>query len=157
MAKMTGYTSIAGLNKALRKLPKETTVKLRDAAQQIAGEVASEASGRASSVGGVAKYVAPTIKASRDRVPVIKMGGSSRLPASGDGWARSRNGSRQTVGDVIWGAEYGGGARPSTQQFAPWKGNSTGAGYFLWPTVRDNNADIAETYSEALLQALEAI
>lgn len=147
MAKMSGYTNVAGLNKALKTLPKEASKRLRDAAQSIAIDVAATAAGRASAIGGVAKYVAPTIKAPRDRVPVVKMGGNSRLP--GD-----RSGERQSVGDVIWGAEFGGGARPSTRQFSPHKGRT---GYFLWPTVRAENQDIADAYSEALLDALEAI
>lgn len=158
MAKTTTYNTVAGLNAALRRLPKEASAKLRDGAQDIADEIAREAAARAESVGGVAKYVAPTIKAKRDRVPVVKMGSSSVLPLEGDGWKRkSRRGQRQTVGDVIWGAEFGGGKRPTTRQFNRWRGNSTGAGYFLWPTVRDNNADILDTYSDALREALEAI
>lgn len=157
MAKTTDYNTIAGLNAALRKLPKEATAKLRDASAEIAGKVASDAAAKARSVGGVAKYVAPSIRVRRDRIPMVQMGNSSRLPTAGDGWSRSRTGSRQTVGDVIWGAEFGGGLTPNTRQFMPWRGSSHGAGYFLWPTVRDNRLEIAATYSEALLEALEAI
>lgn len=154
MAKVKGFTTIEGLNAALRMLPKEASAKLRDASVDIAADIASEASGRARSQGGAASLVAPSIRATRDRVPVVKMGGSTRLPASGNGWARSRGGARQTIGDVIWGAEFGGGARPTTLQFQPHRGRT---GYFLWPTVRDNNRDIHERYSDALLKALEAI
>lgn len=154
MAKVKGFTTIEGLNAALRLLPKEASSKLRDASVEIAAGIASEASGRATSVGGVAALVAPSIRATRDRIPVVKMGGSAGLPTAGNGWARSRGGARQTIGDVIWGAEFGGGARPSTLQFQPHKGR---VGYFLWPTVRDRNQDIHERYSDALLKALEAI
>lgn len=153
MAKMTAYNNIAGLDRALRRLPKQASAKLRGASAGIADVVAQHARVRAFEVGGVARLIAPTIKASRDRVPVVKMGGTARLPAFGTGWERERTGTRQTVGDVIWGGEFGGGKRPSTTQFMPHLGQ---VGYFLWPTVRDDAGIIRETYSEALLDALEA-
>jgi hypothetical protein len=153
VAKMTGYTTIPGLNKALRSLPKEVSAKMRDAAQGIAGKVAGKAAGAAQSEGGVAALVAPTIKARRDRIPVVRMGSNARLPSD----SRNRIGDRQTIGDVIWGAEYGGGSKPTTRQFEPWRGSGTGAGYFLWPTVRGMNTEIDDTYSKALLEALEDI
>lgn len=152
MAKLTAYNNIAGLNRALRRLPKEATAELRDASRRVADMVAMHAAQRAYSLGGVAALVAPTLKASRDRVPVVKMGGSAKLPAFGNGWEHSRSGARQSTGDLIWGAEFGGRGRPSTQQFLPHLGQ---VGYFLWPTVRDDGDEIHEAYSEALLQALE--
>lgn len=149
MAKLTAYATIDGLKSALRSLPREATGRLRDASVGIAGKVASNAASRARAQGGAAALVAPSIKATRDRVPVVKMGGSARI---GD-----RKGTNQTVGNLIWGAEYGGGSRPRTRQFPPWRGAGSGAGYFLWPAVREDNAYIKEQYSMALLDALEAI
>jgi len=158
MAKLRStYNNVAGLNKALRRLPKEATEQLRGASREIATFVASDARGLAVHVGGIARHVAPTIQSTRDRVPVVRMGGSGRLPTSGHNYSRSRSGSRQTIGDVIWGAEYGGGARPTTRQFLPWRGSSTGAGYFLWPTIRRDSDRIHDAYSEALLTALQRI
>jgi hypothetical protein len=151
MAKQTStYNNVKGLNRALMKLPRLAAAELRDASVEIARTVADDARGRAVRVGGVATYVAPTIKATRDRVPVVKMGSTARLPATN----RSRSGSRQTVGDVIWGAEFGGRGRPTTQQFQPHRGTQ---GYFLWPAVRDNSDDIQRLYSEALDTALGKI
>lgn len=152
-AKIT-YYSVAGLNKAIRRLPKEAKASLRDANVRIADKVAGDARSRAQSVGGVAKYVGPTIRSGRDTVPIVRMGNSSPLPLSGSGWERkSRKGDRQTVGDVIWGAEFGGGKRPTTQQFLPWRGNDTGAGYFLWPAVRDDGPFIAREFEKAVADA----
>ncbi len=150
--KTTTYTSVAGLNKALAKLPKEASAELRTAAKEIASDIAGEAAGKARGQGGLAALVAPTIRAVRDRVPVIKMGSARKLPTSGGDWERGRSGSRQTIGDVIWGAEFGGGARDVTRQFLPHKGQT---GYFLWPTVRDNSDEMQDRYSEALLDALK--
>lgn len=154
MTKTTTYTTVKGLNRALSQLPKEASAELRTAAKAIAADIAQEAQGRARGQGGLAALVAPTIRAARDRVPKIVMGSARKLPESGSDWERGRSGSRQTVGDVIWGAEFGGGARDTTQQFLPHKGRT---GYFLWPTVRDNSDDMQERYSEALDDALESI
>lgn len=35
-------------------------------------------------------------------------------------------------------------------QFQPWRGSSGGAGYFLWPTIRDEAERIVETYATEL-------
>ena len=157
------YRGVAGLNKALRKLPKEASARLRDASVAIADGVAIEARSRANSgLGGVAKvarFVAPTIKASRDRVPVVRMGGDRLLPprngreragARSDGVAGPRNPLNQTVGAVMWGAEFG---SDRSDQFSPWGGNDTSAGYFLWPSIRGD--EIAEEYGKAFDRAME--
>lgn len=140
---------VKGLNRTLSALPKVAQVRLRDASAAIATDVAASAQQRARSgtdgVAQVAKYVAPTIKATRDRVPVVRMGGSQRLPPR-DG--RPRTGPNQTVGAVMWGAEYG---SSKSHQFSPWGGNGDSAGYFLWPSVRMD--DIEEQYAEALEDA----
>lgn len=151
--KQTAYNNIAGLSKALRKLPRAATAELRTASVAIAADVAGEARGRAMRVGGVARHVAPTIVGTRDRVPVIRMGSNTRLPSTN----RNRAGDRQTVGDVIFGAEFGGGRRPTTHQFSDWRGRAGAAGYFLWPAVRANSDDIRQRYSQALLDALQKV
>ena len=153
MAAKVTYYSVAGLNKSIRRLPKEAKAKLRDGAERIAKKVAADAQARARSQGGIAAIVAPTIRSGRDTVPVVKMGDSTRLPTSGSDWQRNRTGKRQTIGDVIWGAEFGGGRRPTTTQFLPWRGSGTGAGYFLWPTVRGDRQFISDAYEESMADA----
>jgi hypothetical protein len=153
MAKQTAYNNIAGLNRALRSLPKLAHAELRTASGVIASDIAAEAAGMAQRVGGVARYVAPTIKARRGDKPAVQMGGTALLPGRG---GRANN-ANQRIGNVMWGAEFGGQRRDTTQQFQPWRGNKRGAGYFLWPTVRINSDDIMERYSEALLRAMREI
>ncbi len=147
------YRNVAGLNRALRQLPKEASAELRDSSVKIAQAIADDARGRANRVGGVAKLVAPTIRGTRDRVPVVKMGSTGRLPQP-----RGPNRGKQTIGDVIFGAEFGGGKFTSgarvTTQFKPHLGHT---GYFLWPTVRDRDARTQQEYSDALLRALQAV
>jgi len=146
--------NIKGLNRALRKLGPEASAQLRDASILIATHVADEAKARALRAPGPAHLVAPSIKARRDRVPVVVMGSSRRLPARS---GKPRTGDRQLVRDVMWGAEFGGKARTTTQQFATWRGSSSTAGYFLYPAVRDHAPDTGREYSEALDAALQAI
>lgn len=152
MAKLTTDNSIAGLNRRLAKLPKAAKVRLREGSVRVAAMVADQAGGLARQVGGVLKYVAPTYRAVTDGVPTIRFGGRGKLPTSGNGWQHSRQGDRQTVGDVIWGAEFG-GSKPGAEQFLPWRGNQGSAGYAVWPVVRQDRQDINAIYSAELAQA----
>ena len=146
-AKMTDYgNNIAGLKRALRSLPKETKTSLTDASKDIAEDVASDARALASGLGMGWTYLAPTIRASRSSIPDVKMGGKRKIPG--------RKGSRQTVGDLLWGLEFGGGARPETRQFMPHRGQE---GYALWPTVRARSEDTGRRYGDALAEALRSI
>lgn len=149
MVKGFTFNNVAGLNKALRQLPKEASAQLRDASLDIAEDVARKASTRARMVGGVLAYVAPTIKARRDRVPKIVMGGTTRLPPRN---GVARQGAKQTVGNVVWGGEFG---SDRFRQFSPWRGSDTGAGYALWPTIRAESDATMERYCDALIKAVD--
>ena len=59
-----------------------------------------------------------------------------------------------TRGDVFFGAEFGGGRTPKTQQFLRHRGKS---GYFFWPTVRKHKADIAKEYLDAITRVLDKL
>jgi hypothetical protein len=56
-----------------------------------------------------------------------------------------------TRGDVFFGAEFGGGVRPRTQQFLRHRGRK---GYFFWPTVRKEKENIAKEYLDAIDRVL---
>jgi hypothetical protein len=127
---------------------------MRDASVRISGSIAKDAAADARSQGGLAAIVAPTIKARRDRYPVVEMGGSKRLPRSGDGWRRKRSSRAQSVGDVIFGSEFGGGARKTTRQFRPHRGT---IGYFFYPAVRSGQDEALEQWLDALQSALDRI
>jgi hypothetical protein len=141
MPKTTTYTTVAGLNKTLRRIPKTATKELRKASQAIAQTIADEAGRRGRSLGGVAKYV--PFKARRDRVPVVVMGGSKRLPTH----SRSRTGDKQTVGNVMWGAEWG--SNQYTQFEKPVK-----RGRMLWSTVDEQSDEMMRRWGDALGDAL---
>lgn len=146
------FTNVAGVRKAFRTLPKELKAEVRDASTDISRDIAAKTATRARSVGGVMLYVAPTVKARRGDEPKVVMGGMARLPARG---GRPRSGKNQTVGNVVWGGEFGGGRSARTRQFSPWRGNKEGAGYALWPTVRGESLAIMDAYGDALLGAVD--
>lgn len=148
------YT-VPGLRRTLARLPKLAKDELRGASLRIAELVADDARQGARLQGGLALLVAPSITATRDSVPRVKEGSTKKLPRHSSG--RERRGGRQTVGDVMWGAEFGGGRRSSTRQFRPWRGSGSDAGYMLYPAVRRNAERTGELYSAALDAALQEL
>lgn len=76
---LTIKVEIEGVRETLalfRKMPKAATVELRNASQRIAEMVAESAKAGAYAEGRQAALLVPTIKAVRDRVPAVQVGGS---------------------------------------------------------------------------------
>lgn len=145
MGKTHTFLRADGFNKVLRAIPKEADREVRAASGVIAQDLASKAQTRARSYGDVASLVAPTIKAGRDRVPLVRMGGTKRLPPR-DG--RTRTGPNQTVGNLIWGAEWG--SRRFRQFPEPVK-----RGRMLWSTLHDEYEASMDAWGDAVLAAID--
>ena len=131
----TGDIQVEGLrelHRALKALDveggSELSKELRGAHKEAADGVRSKAYGRAMSIGGVAAKAAPSLKA--------RAGAQSAGVAVG--------GAAYPFG---LGAEFG---AYRYKQFSPWRGNGSDAGYFLYPTIRDEADSIIEPYLEAL-------
>lgn len=107
------------------RLPDE----VENAGKDVAQEVATEAQGRAYSLGSTAAHVAPSLKAD----------GANVTLGGGDQWAMAP------------GAEYG---RDSFAQFQPYTGSGENAGYFLTPTIRDTTEDQVERFADGIDDAL---
>lgn len=119
------------LQRELRKVSAELPRMLRVANLEAAELVAAEARARALALGGVAAKVAPSVKAlAEQRRAAVRLGGA-RYP-------------------MAMGAEFGGRGRPRTRQFAPWRGNGAGAGYFLHPAKRDKTDEVVERFGDAV-------
>ena len=136
---------------------------LRIAAQDVAELLVVAAKFEAASVtrNRQALEVMKGMRARRDRVPTIKLDSDSAFQSRSRKFTSSRNvdtGRRVkrkvTRGDVFFGAEFGGGARPTTKQFLRHRGRS---GYFFWPTVRKHKADIADAYLDAIQKVLNQL
>jgi hypothetical protein len=117
---------------ALRRLPKDANDELRVAATELAKElaIAAAASGRAE--GRQAALVATTVKARRDRVPVIVAGGSKRL---------GRN--RKPAYKLLFGSEFG---ATRYTQYKPHLGRGS---YWFFRTVEDEQVEISAKWLEA--------
>jgi hypothetical protein len=103
MAKKTSLTMtvrIEGLDatlKAFNRLPKDANTELRDRAMSLAQTLAGRVKAAASSdPSPQAALLVPTIRARRDRVPVIVAGGAKRVGRR-----------RVSAWKVLFGAEFG--------------------------------------------------
>jgi hypothetical protein len=131
--------------------------KLNAAGQPKHGPTRPGSSGRSQ-----AQVVVNGLRARRDRIPTIKLD-HNRLYPSKSRSNRSRGKGKLgpglpsagikgfdrkvTYGDVFFGAEFGGGARPTTKQFLRHRGRQ---GYFFWQAVRDSKSYIVKEYVQAI-------
>jgi hypothetical protein len=125
------------LLRALSKMDKALSAEIRDASQDVANRFATSVMGRAGTP--LASAVAAGVKARRDRVPVVAMG-TGKLS------------SGTPISAVMYGAEFGGRGRPTTRQFQPHRGT---AGYFLYPTIREQGREAAEEWADAIFDVLD--
>ena len=167
-----GQVSITGGNNAieidgianfLRDAAKADTnfnYEMRRAAEQVAQNLLNKAKAEAATVtrSRQAVEVMKGMRASRDRIPTIKLQENSLFQSKSSKFTSSYNikthrrvKRKVTRGDVFFGAEFGGGARPTTKQFLRHRGRS---GYFFWPTVRKEKENIAKEYLAAIDRVL---
>jgi hypothetical protein len=140
-------------NKEMRKASEEIAqvvvdkAKLNAAAQPKHGKPRPGSSGRSQ-----AQAVVDGLRARRDRIPTIKLD-SKRGFVSASRPNRKRK-TKVTMGNVFYGAEFGGGRRPTTRQFLRHRGRQ---GYFFWQAVRDNKSYIVKEYSDAIDRVLKEL
>lgn len=132
--KRTGDIKVEGLRQlaaALKELDGDFAKEMRATNKEVATGVKDHAVRNALSLGGTAAHIVPSLKASSGvQSASVALGGAAH-PAAG-------------------GAEFGGQRRPTTQQFKPWRGSGSNAGYFLYPAIREDADDIYNDYLEAL-------
>jgi hypothetical protein len=121
-----GLTELRAALKELKDI--EGKKEFKAAGYDIAANVVSpKAKGTAAGLGPMWAKAAETLRPAK-----IATGGGIRF-GSGFGGA--------------FGAEFGSG---KYHQFKPWRGSGAGAGYFLWPTIRDSADEILATYERNL-------
>ena len=149
-AVLANTVQVKDLYETLRKFDRasyEFSKELRKVAYSIARDLQDKVRIEAASVSRATQaiQVARGLRASNDRIPTIK------LRANDSFVSKSRPNSKRkrkvTRGDVFFGAEFGGGERPTTRQFLRHRGQS---GYFFWPTVRKRKNQIAKEYLEGI-------
>jgi hypothetical protein len=154
---------IDGIGKFLRDASRANANfnnEMRKAAEMVAQNLLDKAKNEARTVtrNRQAIEVMKGMRASRDRIPTIKLQENSPFQSKSSKFTSSRNiktrrrVKRQvTRGDVFFGAEFGGQATPRTKQFLRHRGRS---GYFFWPTVRKEKQNIANEYLAAIDRVL---
>lgn len=120
-----------------RDLRAEANGELRDAADRCAsGLVVSLVSAASSSGVPVAPRVARSIKVKRDRVPVVAIGGATKVGT----------GKRGQAGSLVWGSEQG--PKGDVNHFGV---ATNAAGYWIAPTVaRFGDGPAIDTYRRAV-------
>lgn len=134
---------IDGLNQFLRDMkqaPRELQQELRGEAMAIAEPIADLARRKARTE--QQRLVAPSIRAVKDRIPVVKAGGGRRLAST---TPRRR---RPAAGDVYFGADFGSRRAP---QFGPKKKG----GDMVFQAVKGRRKQIADSYLEAVERVFE--
>lgn len=142
-----GFTAdlqISGLDGTLRAFKaygRDAQKELRQAAGAEVDRVIPALILAAGAAGPQAALTATSVKRRSDRIPTLVAGGSTRLRPS------TRSKRRVQAGDVFFGAEFGGGRRPATQQFPEWVGKT---GYWFWPTLRRHLPELRRRYIAVL-------
>lgn len=127
------------LLRALSTIDKDLQAEVRDASNQIATDLLAAAGRNATTP--LQHLVMSGLKVKRDRIPIIRAGRGA-LP-----------GHKAAASDLFFGAEFGGGARPTTKQFLPHRGRQ---GYFLYPAARANGRMFFERWGDAVDKAFES-
>jgi hypothetical protein len=145
---------IAAFLRDAAKADERFNTEMRKAAQQVAENLNEKAKAEAATVtrSRQATEVMKGMRARRDRIPTIKLSEKSAFVSKSNPNRKRKR--KVTRGDVFFGAEFGGGARPRTQQFLRHRYRS---GYFFWPTVRKEKENIAREYLDAIQEVLNTL
>jgi hypothetical protein len=148
---------IQGIYEFLRdasKADKRFDTEMRKAAQNVAENLNQKAKAEAATVtrSSQAVEVMKGMRARRDRIPTIKLSEKSAFVSKSNPNRKRKR--KVTRGDVFFGAEFGGQARPRTKQFLRHRGRSA---YFFWPTVRKEKENIAREYLDAIQKVLNTL
>lgn len=113
--------------------------ELKDVNFQVASLVVSKAQGHASTKMEIA--AAATLKAGRQAARAVVTGGSAGVPFFGGAeFGAAQNQLRNTSRGAVTG----------WNQFKAWRGSGAGAGYFLYPAIRDETDKIVDMYGDAM-------
>ena len=141
---------------AFKIMPKEAQDELRTANKKMVSKIAEQMKAAAPSAANPKQAIllARSIKANKDRIPSISVGGGRRAPVSRKATQRSL---KPTYGELL-AAEFGAKAPgPNTfpqgaRKFAPRSGYSKGQprGYFVFPTLRKAQPAIRREFLQTM-------
>lgn len=125
-------TGVREVLAALNQLPKDATVELKAAALELSKQIADEARQAGINEGRQAALVATTVRATKDRLPVVVAGGSKKL---------GRN--RQPAYKLLFGSEFGASV---LRQYKPHLGRDS---YWFFKTIETNAVEIQKRWLDA--------
>lgn len=123
---------------ALSRLPKDANDEIRAAATALAKDMAVVAAAAGRVEGRQAALVAVTVKAGRDRVPVVNAGGTRRLGSN-----------RAPAYKLLFGSEFGANFY---KQYRPHVGSGS---YWFFQTIDDQQAEISAAWLAAADEIIE--
>lgn len=126
---------------ALRDLPADASEEVRAVAWDLSQFMATRVKAAGAAEGRQAALVATTVRARKDRVPNLVIGGSTRL---------GRNGT--PAYSLLFGSEFGaGGGKNSGARYAPYGYNPHAGkqGRWIFPTVERHQAAIGQAWYKA--------
>jgi hypothetical protein len=128
------------LRRELKKLDEAGLIDgLKDVNQSVAESVVGWARARASTK--LEKKAAESLKASRTAArSQVSFGGAKAAFAEGAEFGADRNRPRSVNGRNVTG----------WNQFRAWRGNGTEAGFFLFPSIRSHEDQIADEYLDGI-------
>lgn len=127
----------AALLRGFRELPKEASDELRTSALRLSDLLAQRVAAAGRAEGRQAAELASTVKAKRDRIPSINVGGTKKL------FHGKKDGSQREAFRGLFGSEFG---SSRGHGFKPHRG---AAGYWIWPTINASQNEIVAEWKDA--------
>lgn len=125
----------AALLRKFNALPKEANKELRAAALQLSGLLAQEVRSAGMAEGRQAAELVPTVKARRDRIPSVSIGGTKRI------FRGKKDRTQQEAYRALFGSEFGGNGHG----FKP----PRSGGYWIRPAIKAAEPEIAREWRAA--------
>lgn len=146
---VAGSVKVTGMREARAALKRcedaDRQSELRSTNVEVAELIVTEGRQRAAGVSALAAKAARTLRAGRALTrATVTLGGASAPFALGAEFGAFRNQRRFNVGGNP--PRHGQG----WNQFAGWRGNHEDAGYFMYPSIRENTDRIVDMYGDAI-------
>lgn len=130
---------------AFRQMPKEASDALRERSKELAQTIADRVKAAGQAEGAQAAKLARTVRAQRDRVPVIAVGGTRKIGRQGE-----------PAYSMVFASEFGMNRRTGwyaaerydddagASQYPPHRGRQ---GYWIFPTVERSEGEISDAWN----------
>lgn len=119
--------------KHLRRAGTKIEIGMGTVTRSVTSRAVAGARTRAAQLGGVHEHILPGLS-------IVGTGNNIKLDARAQ--------------PAIMGAVFGGGRRPTTKQFPPWRGAGRESGYILFPDLRQQERQVDTIVVNLIDQAL---